>query len=91
MHGKEHRKKGAGYWPVLNFWLAICLFEAGEKDKARQYYNKVLEDVKGAFLPEQVFKNNIQVSVSPLCWSHAMFVIATKRINEPYLMGHKPR
>ncbi|MEK6969042.1 MAG: glycoside hydrolase family 15 protein [Nanoarchaeota archaeon] len=104
-----HRKKGAGYWPLLNFWMTIyyaqkykdisgtpkiCkIFERLEKSsgsnnlndrkKAAEYYHKVLSDLtirNTHFIPEQIFNNNIQVAVSPLCWSHAMFVIATKKL-----------
>jgi GH15 family glucan-1,4-alpha-glucosidase len=33
------------------------------------------------FIPEQIFENDIQVSVSPLLWSHSMFAIASKELN----------
>ena len=32
------------------------------------------------FIPEQIFDNDYQVSVSPLAWSHAMFVIANHKL-----------
>gem|GEM_PF-1330418 len=41
-----------------------------------RYYDWVLERTD-EFIPEQIFDNEIQVSVSPLLWSHAMFVIAS--------------
>jgi GH15 family glucan-1,4-alpha-glucosidase len=74
-----HRKKGAGAWPLLNFWLSIYYARLGHKEKALQYYNWVLDRVQ-KFIPEQIFENDLQVSVSPLCWSHSMFVIATKEL-----------
>ena len=74
-----HRKKGAGAWPLLNFWLSIYYARSGHKEKALQYYNWVLDRVQ-KFIPEQIFENDLQVSVSPLCWSHSMFVIATKEL-----------
>jgi GH15 family glucan-1,4-alpha-glucosidase len=41
----------------------------------------VLGDMKGRkHIPEQFFANRIQVSVSPLCWSHSMFVIASRKL-----------
>ena len=82
MYNKNiHRKKGAGYWPLLNFWIAIYFMERKNKEKALKYYNKVLNDIRNKkFIPEQIFDNKIQVSVSPLCWSHAMFVIASKKL-----------
>jgi GH15 family glucan-1,4-alpha-glucosidase len=75
-----HRMKGAGYWPLLNFWMSIYYLERGKKARALKYYKKVLGDVKSNYIPEQIFGNSTQVSVSPLCWSHAMFVIATKKL-----------
>jgi GH15 family glucan-1,4-alpha-glucosidase len=74
-----HRNKGAGAWPILNFWLSVYYARTGQGKKALQYYNWVLSRVR-KFIPEQIFENNIQVSVKPLCWSHAMFVIASKEL-----------
>ena len=74
-----HRNKGAGAWPILNFWLSIHYARAQRREKALQYYNWVVNRVT-KFIPEQVFENNIQVSVKPLSWSHAMFVIASKEL-----------
>jgi GH15 family glucan-1,4-alpha-glucosidase len=80
MLGEWHRKKGAGYWPLLSFWMAIYYAEKGERRKAMRYYSKVLGDIRGEFIPEQIFDNDVQQSVSPLCWSHCMFFFATERL-----------
>jgi len=78
---KIHRKKGAGYWPLLNLWMTIYYLKNKNKNKALKFYNKVLKDMKGKkYIPEQFFNNKIQVSVSPLCWSHSMFIIASKKL-----------
>jgi GH15 family glucan-1,4-alpha-glucosidase len=74
-----HRNKGSGAWPILNFWLSIYYAKSGDRGKALQYYNWVLNRVR-KFMPEQIFENNIQVSVKPLCWSHAMFIIASREL-----------
>jgi GH15 family glucan-1,4-alpha-glucosidase len=74
-----HRKKGAGFWPLLNFWIAIVLDKMDQRQKAMEYFEKALP-VHGTDIPEQVFDNDIQKSVSPLCWSHSMFVIASKEL-----------
>lgn len=79
MLGTIHRKKGAGFWPLLNFWMAIVLNKMGQKQKAMQYFQNALPK-HGTNIPEQVFNNNIQKSVSPLCWGHSMFVIASKEL-----------
>jgi GH15 family glucan-1,4-alpha-glucosidase len=71
-----HRKKGAGYWPLLNFWMSIYYTELGENEKAKAYCDKVLNELDNEYIPEQVFDNDFQVSVKPLAWSHAMYVIA---------------
>ncbi len=75
------QKKGAGCWPILNFWAAIYYSIKGEQSKAEQYYNWVIEKVD-QYIPEQFFENNIQVSISPLAWSHSMFLIASKYLNK---------
>jgi len=77
----EQRKKGSGAWPILNFWLAIYYKRKGDILKAKYYYNWVLERVNDDYIPEQIFENNIQVSVSPLLWSHVMFILASKELN----------
>ena len=74
-----HRRKGAGAWPILNFWMTICQAKLGNREKALRYYNWVLERVQD-FMPEQIFENDVQVSVKPLCWSHAMFIIASREL-----------
>jgi glucoamylase len=79
MYGTQHRRKGAGAWPLLNLWLSIYYAKAGNKDKALQYYKWVLDKVDD-FIPEQIFENDIQISVNPLCWSHSMFVLASKEL-----------
>jgi len=71
------RFKGAGAWPVLNFWMSICCSIIGDEKKGRRYYRWVLDKTNG-YLPEQIFENRLQKSVSPLVWSHAMFIIASK-------------
>jgi glucoamylase len=72
-----HRKKGAGAWPLLNFWLSTYWAQMGDLERARGYYDWVLDRSDG-LLPEQIFDNDLQVSVSPLLWSHSMFIIASR-------------
>ena len=82
MYRGFHRKKGAGYWPLLSFWLAIVLDKMGRREEALKYYFKVLDDIdlNTGLIPEQIFNNDLQKAVSPLCWSHSMFVLATKEL-----------
>lgn len=79
MFHKMHRMKGAGYWPLLSLWMSIIKKRMEKIEEAMAYYKNVLNAVD-EFIPEQVFNNNIQKSISPLCWSHAMFVLATKEL-----------
>ena len=61
--------------------MSIYFSKKNNKLKALKYYKRVLDDLKKEkFIPEQIFGNNIQVSVKPLCWSHSMFVIASKEL-----------
>ncbi|HUK84855.1 MAG TPA: glycoside hydrolase family 15 protein [Candidatus Acidoferrum sp.] len=73
------RNKGSGAWPLLNFWMSIYYSKAGDKAKALKYYDWVIEKVND-FIPEQIFSNGYQISVKPLCWSHSMFVMASKEL-----------
>ncbi len=75
----RYRKSGAGYWPLLNFWLSIVLNKVGERKDALKYYNKVIAEVD-EYIPEQIFNNNIQKGISPLAWSHAMFILASQEL-----------
>lgn len=79
----RHRNKGAGAWPLLNFWMSIYYSKAGNIEKANNYYDWVIDWLRKkdtTFIPEQIFNNEIQVSVSPLCWSHSMFIMASKEL-----------
>ena len=80
MFDTNHRKKGAGYWALLNFWMSIVLCKMNRKEEAERYYFKVIDSIEGLHIPEQFFSNKIQKSVSPLCWSHSMFIFASKEL-----------
>jgi len=79
MFGAMHRNKGAGFWPLLNFWMAIVLTKMDRVSEAKRYFEKALPS-SSYEIPEQVFDNDIQKAVSPLCWSHSMFVIAAHEL-----------
>lgn len=74
-----HWKKGASGWPLITFWYIIALSRTNQKIEAKKLFNEYVENFKN-FIPEQIFDNNLQVSVSPLCWSHSMFIIASKEL-----------
>ncbi len=81
MYGELQRKKGSGYWPLLSLWMALYQIEHGNRENALRYYEKVLRDIPmQGDIPEQVFDNPYQKSVSPLCWAHVLFVIVTMKL-----------
>ncbi len=75
MRDGKLRRKGAGAWPLLNFWMAIYYAMRGEHEKAQRYNEWVLNRLNSPYIPEQIFENELQKSVCPLVWAHAMFVI----------------
>ena len=70
-------RRGAGFWPLLNFWMSIYYSIKKDKKKALNYYLNIIDTINN-YIPEQIFDNDIQKSPSPLAWSHAMFVISSK-------------
>jgi glucoamylase len=79
MYEEMHRKKGAGAWPLLNFWMSIYYSVKSDRNNAERYYIWVFDRVnEKGYIPEQMFENEIQTSVCPLAWSHSMFIIASK-------------
>ena len=70
---------GAGAWPLLNFWMAVCLCLNNDKKNAEKYFRWPLERIN-KYIPEQIFKDKTKASVCPLAWSHSMFIIAAKHL-----------
>jgi len=68
---------GAGAWPLLNFWMSIYFCLRNDRKNAMKYFSWPLERTIDYF-PEQIFKNRKKLSVSPLVWSHSMFIMAAK-------------
>ena len=70
--------EGGGAWPVLNSWMAIVLERGGDHAHAQEFFNWVV-DHADRYIPEQVF-HDYRIGISPLVWSHAMFVLAAKEL-----------
>lgn len=68
---------GAGAWSLLNFWMSIYCCLRNDRKNAEKYFGWPLERIN-KYIPEQIFKNKTKLSVSPLAWSHSMFIIAAK-------------
>jgi len=67
----------AGTWPLLSFWMSIYYSLCGDSKNARKFFDQPLERID-KYIPEQIFEDKSRPSISPLIWSHAMFVIAAK-------------
>lgn len=77
-----HMKKGSGAWPLLNFWLSTYFSIKGDRAKAEGCFNWVMDQIgDNPYIPEQIFNNNLQVSISPLLWSHVMFYLAARQLD----------
>lgn len=76
--GEGTSQEGAGAWPLLNFWMSIYWKLAGNRKKSEQYFDWVVEKTdKTGLISEQIFQDFRKNSgITPLAWSHAMFVIA---------------
>jgi GH15 family glucan-1,4-alpha-glucosidase len=68
---------GAGTWPLLSFWMSIYYSMCGDDKNAEKFFEQPLERID-KYMPEQIFDDRSRKSISPLIWSHAMFVIAAK-------------
>ncbi len=70
--------EGGGAWPILNCWMAIVLNRMGDREKAEAYFTWVVDRVE-KYIPEQLFAD-FRIGISPLVWSHAMFVLAADEL-----------
>jgi GH15 family glucan-1,4-alpha-glucosidase len=68
---------GAGTWPLLSFWMSIYYSLCGDNKNAKKFFDQPLKRID-KYIPEQIFEEKSRQSISPLIWSHAMFVIAAK-------------
>lgn len=68
---------GGGAWPLLSFWMSVYYCLCDDKASAKRFFDWPLERIDG-YIPEQIFKDKKKQPISPLVWSHAMFVIAVK-------------
>ncbi len=68
---------GAGTWPLLSFWMSIYYSLCGDNKNARKFFDRPVEQID-KYIPEQIFEDKSRPSITPLLWSHTMFVIAAK-------------
>lgn len=75
--GEGTGQEGAGAWPLLNFWMSIYWSAAGNKKKAKKYFDWVIDRMDDEFIPEQIYDDfRDGQGIKPLAWGHAMFIIA---------------
>ena len=73
---------GKNPWPVATLWMAMYYINIGEKNKARECLNFVLNtSSKLGFLAEQVNNSTMKPEwIIGLGWSHAMFIIVLSEL-----------
>jgi glucoamylase len=83
--GGIYRYEGDSYaggnpWIVSTLWLALYYLEAGNLNKASEYFKWAVKcGTHIDLLPEQADKNDGKACwVVPLTWSHAMYVLVFK-------------
>lgn len=73
---------GGNPWTIANLWLADYYIEAGDKKKAKECFNYVVNSAtEMGFIAEQI--NNQTMSpawVIGLGWAHALFVIVLNKL-----------
>jgi len=78
--GEGTSGEGGGAWPICNFWMSIVYLKSGDKKMAEHYFNWVVEKAEdNGFIAEQIFED-YRKGISPLVWSHAMFILAAKEL-----------
>ena len=73
----DHYMGGKSPWPIATLWMAMYYKQAGDKQKAQECIDFVVNSASDhGFLAEQVDNDTMQASwVNGLAWSHAMFII----------------
>ena len=73
---QDHYRSGNSPWPVATLWMCMYYQKAGEKNKAKECIEFVVNTAnKHGFLGEQVDNNTMNPNwANGLAWSHAMFI-----------------
>lgn len=80
--GEGTSGEGGGAWPICNYWMSIYYSLKGDKEKAKHYFDWVLERTDDdCMIAEQIFEDIREgKGIKPLAWSHAMFIVAAKHL-----------
>lgn len=73
---------GGNPWTIANLWLANYYIEAGEKKKAKECFDFVVNTVsQHGFIPEQIDNKTMSMAwVNGLGWAHALFIIVLSKL-----------
>lgn len=73
---------GGNPWTIANLWLANYYIEAGDKKKAKECFNYVVNSAtEHGFIAEQIDNQTMKPAwVIGLGWAHALFVIVLSKL-----------
>lgn len=73
---------GGNPWTIANLWLANYYIDAGEKKKAKECFNYVVNSAtEHGFIAEQIDNKTLKPAwVIGLGWAHALFVIVLSKL-----------
>lgn len=73
---------GGNPWTIANLWLANYYIEAGDKKKAKECFNYVINTATElGFIAEQVSNEHLSPAwVIGLGWAHALFIIVLEKL-----------
>ena len=79
----DHYRNGAP-WVIANLWMTLYYLENGEKKKAKETFDFVIQTTgKHSFLGEQIDNSTLKPNwVIGLGWSHAMFIIVLEKLSK---------
>ena len=71
---------GKNPWSISTLWMAIYYIKAGEREKAKECLNFIINTSSDlGFLSEQIDNNTMKPNwVIGLAWAHAMYIIVLK-------------
>ena len=75
---QDHYLEGQNPWPIATLWMAMYYKRVGNKEKANECINFVVNSCSDlGLLSEQVDNTTMKPNwVIGLGWSHAMFILA---------------
>ena len=74
----DHYREGKSPWSIATLWMAMYYKEAGEKKKAQECIEYIVNSAnQHGLIGEQIDNNTMQPNwVIGLAWAHAMFILS---------------